>query len=108
MTFINYESFGNPPSRQKKRVTVHVPSLEWSVGKGLCYHALMDSPDHLNELAFKCLISKGWAETAWGYKEMVDWGLCPNRKSGISQSIVCAVALLTTPPHQSRLQRSVV
>jgi hypothetical protein len=71
MTFINYESFGNPPSGQKKRVTVHVPSLEWSRGKRLNYHALMDSPDHLNELAFKCLISTGWAETAWGYKEMI-------------------------------------
>jgi hypothetical protein len=41
MTLINYESFGNPPSGQKKRVTV-VPSPEWSPGKGLYYHALMD------------------------------------------------------------------
>jgi hypothetical protein len=54
----------------KKRVTVHVPSLEWSPGKGLYYHALMDRPDHLNELAFKCLISQA-AETAWGCKEMI-------------------------------------
>jgi hypothetical protein len=59
MTFINYESSGNPPSRQKKRVTVHVPSLKWSAGKGLYYHALMDRPDHLNELAIQLISQAG-------------------------------------------------
>jgi hypothetical protein len=55
---------------QKKRVTVE-PRLEWSPGKGLYYHALMDRPDHLNELAIKCLLNPGWAETAWSYKETI-------------------------------------
>jgi hypothetical protein len=70
MTFINYESFGNTPSGQKKRLTV-VPRLECSPGKGLYYHALMDRPDHLNELAINCLLNPGWAETAWSYKETI-------------------------------------
>jgi hypothetical protein len=68
--FLNRAVYGNAVRRYGKTLRI-IPVLEKSTGGRWHYHVAIEPPTHLDAVEFEALIHNCWAETDWGYREVM-------------------------------------